>query len=195
MSGCKDETIKGFNGYLKELRSKHSGDMRFTLTQFDSIAVDIIHDAVPLKDVVPLDSETYQPRASTPLYDAIGKTVRATEKQAGEKYKVLFVTLTDGLENASSEWDQKSIRELIKEKEDKSHWTFAHIGVGANGWSAATSYAQGTVSAANVLRSDHKNTAKMYRKLSRQTVSYACSASAGGQSVSGFWKGHDQDEE
>lgn len=190
MAACKDETIKGFNGYIEELSKQKNGEIRFTLTQFDSIAVDIVHDAVPLNRVARLTDETYTPRANTPLYDAIGKTVRATEKQAGETYKVLFVTLTDGLENASSEWHEEAIRQLIKEREDKDHWTFAHIGVGANGWASTARYSAGTKSASNVLKIQPKQTKQVYRSFARATRSYACNASAGGQSVSALWSGH-----
>lgn len=186
MSACRDETIKGFNGYIKGLREDGS-NMRFTLTQFDSIDIDIVHDAVPLGEVKMLNEETYEPRAQTPLYDAIGKTVRATEAKAGEKYKVLFVTLTDGQENASSEWTRQTINDLIKEKEEKDHWTFAHIGVGANGWAAAQAYSVGTRSFSNVLKTDHKNTAQDYHKLGKRSVMYARCATNSLSSVKHFW--------
>jgi len=39
MDQCLAETIRGFNGYIKELRVKEDGTMRFTLTQFDSIGM------------------------------------------------------------------------------------------------------------------------------------------------------------
>lgn len=190
MANCKDETIKGFNGYIDELSKQKNGGMLFTLTQFDSIAVDIVHDAVPLNRVARLTDETYAPRANTPLYDAIGKTIRATESKAGEKYKVMFVTLTDGLENASSEWNEETVRALIKDKEDNAHWTFAHIGVGANGWAATERLARGTISAANVLKIKPSQTKKAYRSFARATHSYACNAGASGQSVSHLWSGH-----
>lgn len=190
MADCKDETIKGFNGYIDELRSKKNGEMRFTLTQFDSIAVDIVHDAVPLGSVDHLTNESYQPRASTPLYDAIGKTIRATEQKSGSKFKVLFVTLTDGLENASSEWTSESIKKLMKEKEDNDHWTFAHIGVGANGWDATTRLAAGTRSASNVLKIDPKHTKQAYRSFAGATMAYCTSTDNVHLSAQNLWQGH-----
>lgn len=193
MASCKDETIKGFNGYIEKLKEENL-DMVFTLTQFDSISIDIIHDAVPVNRVAKLTDETYTPRANTPLYDAIGKTVAATEKSAGEKYKVLFVTLTDGQENASSEWNLESIRQLIKRKEDQDHWTFAHIGVGANGWAATRSYAMGTQSLSNVVHSEPGQEKKLYRAFAGVTMSYAANPGAGGQSVNAIWKGSELDE-
>jgi uncharacterized protein YegL len=189
MASCKDETIKGFNGYIDSLKDKKAEQIVFTLTQFDSIAVDIIHDAVPLNRVQKLNEETYQPRANTPLYDAIGKTIRATEQSAGDKYKVLFVTLTDGQENASSEWNEKTVKDLIKEKESEDHWTFAHIGVGANGWEAARRISVGTLSSSNVLNIDPKDTGKTYRRMSAMTMSYCADTSNVSRSAQNLWKG------
>lgn len=171
MASCQQETISGFNGYLDGLK----GDMRFTLTQFDSQGIDIIHDAVPLKEVKKLTSETYVPRGGTPLYDAIGKTVRATEEKS-KGCNVLFVTLTDGEENSSSEWNKDTIQNLIKEMEGKG-WTFAHIGVGVDGFAATQSYSVGTQSASNVLRSAQNDSKGRFRSLAKATMMY-CSASA-----------------
>ena len=189
MAACKDETIKGFNGYIDKLRKNKNGEMRFTLTQFDSIAVDIIHDAEPLEKVRKLNNDTYKPRAGTPLYDAIGKTIRATEQSAGSKYKVLFVTLTDGKENASSEWNEKTIKELIKEKENKNHWTFVHIGVGANGWDAAHRMSVGTRSAANVLNINIADTGETYSRMACMTRGFSADLSNVAESATNLWKG------
>lgn len=195
MAQCRDETIKGFNGYLKELKSKAKEKIHFSLTQFDSIGIDLIHDAVPLKEVQELNLDTYEPRAQTSLYDAIGKTIRAIEKKAADKFQVLFVTLTDGLENASSEWNQATIKSLIQEKESKDHWTFAHIGVGANGWAATTALAAGTQSASNVLQINPKDTVKTYARFASTTRCYASNSAAGGQSVNNLWSGTKSEED
>ena len=175
MLQCQDETINGFNTYLKELKSKDHGNMRFTLTQFDSVSVDVIHDGVPLAQVKKLTDETFAPRAFTPLYDAIGKTIRATEAKATGKYKVLFVTLTDGQENSSHEWKQGTVNALIKEKEEKAHWTFAYIGVGKEGWAASQTISAGTMSSSNILRSTHADTGKAYARFAGATACYASS--------------------
>jgi uncharacterized protein YegL len=175
MDQCLAETIRGFNGYIKELRDKEDGTMRFTLTQFDSIGIDILHNADPLKEVKELNPENYSPRGYTPLYDAIGRTIRQTEKQAASKYKVLFVSLTDGLENSSTEWTSDSVKVLIKIKEEKDHWTFAYIGVGPQGWLATSKLAHGTIGASNVLCATHQDTGKVYAQFAGVTRSYACS--------------------
>ena len=188
METCRAETISGFNGYLDELNKKKN-TLRFTLTQFDSISVDLLYDAVLLKDVDKLTTKTYVPRGNTPLYDAMGVTIRATEKKAGEKYDVLFVVLTDGLENASSDWDQAKINQLIKDKE-KETWTFAYIGVGPHGWAASNTISAGTISAHNVMRSsaDPKARKRDFTNFAKVTACYTgMKRSAGGQSVGCIW--------
>ena len=198
MTQCLDETIIGFNTYLKELKTKDTGKMRFTLTQFDSVSVDVVHDAVPLSKVKPLNEENFAPRSFTPLYDAIGKTIRATEAKATGKYKVLFVTLTDGQENASKEWKKDTINSLIKEKEEKAAWTFAYIGVGKEGWAASVILSAGTFSASNILRSTYKTTPKAYARLAGATAAYACSTgnvSCSGQNMWGPDASTDKEED
>lgn len=193
MASCQQETISGFNGYLDGLK----GDMKFTLTQFDSQGIDIIHDAVPIKEVKKLTSSTYVPRGGTPLYDAIGKTVRATEEKA-KGHNVLFVTLTDGEENSSSEWNKDTIQKLIKEMEGKG-WTFAHIGVGMDGFSATQSYSAGTQSASNVMHSAQNDSKGRFSGLARATMLYCTSSTLAGSEglgpVNKLWEqGVDEEE-
>jgi uncharacterized protein YegL len=190
MEACAQETRKGFDGYIDTLKKDPSFlTMRFTLTQFDSQEVEIVHNAVELSEVKPLD---FKPRGGTPLFDAIGKTIRATEKKAGDKYKVLFVTLTDGDENSSSEWRQDTVNKLIKEMEEKHAWTFAHIGVGISGWNAGNQYLAGAQSFSNNMKSSYAGTGAQYSALVGATNCVA--RSAGGQSVKHLWQAADEDE-
>jgi len=169
MANCKQETIKGYNAYVDALRKSPS--MRMTLVQFDSAGIDTVQAAVPIKDAIRLDDDNYIPRALTPLYDAVGATIENTKKKAKE-CDVLFVTLTDGLENASTNWSYEKIQHAITECEANG-WAFAHIGVGANGWAAGQSMYAGTQSIGNVLRTDGKNIARSMARAGGQAVHYA----------------------
>ena len=136
MLSVKQETISGFNEYLQTLKSqKKSKKIKFTLTKFNSDKVEVVYDAIKLKNVKSLDDENYQPAAMTPLYDAIGKTVRSIERQSKEG-KVLIVIQTDGHENYSKEYDRKGVFDLIEEKK-KDGWTFAFLGADQDAWLAA----------------------------------------------------------
>lgn len=128
MMSIKDKTISDFKEYLQTIRSEKGV---FTLTKFNSNKVEVVYTK-PIKDVPELTTETYKPTDSTPLYDAIGKTVKTLEANEG-KQDILVVVLTDGEENASKEYDKKAIQALMKEKESKG-WTFVYLGVGAAAW-------------------------------------------------------------
>lgn len=131
MMSIKDKTIKDFNEYLQEVKRAKS-DAVFTLTKFNANKVEVVYTKKPLKEVPALTASTYNPTDSTPLYDAIGRTVKALEVDEG-KQEILVVILTDGEENASKEYDKKAIKALMKEKETKG-WTFVYLGVGEAAW-------------------------------------------------------------
>ena len=80
MEGIKDETISGFNGYLDALEREAGDLVAFTLLQFDSHSIDTLYTGAKLSEVARLTSETYQPRARTPLIDACVKTIKVTEE-------------------------------------------------------------------------------------------------------------------
>ena len=106
-----------------------------TLIQFDNQDPhEVITNAVPLAEVVPLSEATFVPRGGTPLFDAIGATVadatiRVEQLAAAgdEPEDIVVVILTDGLENASVEYDRAQVFDLIKKREAQG-WTFVYIG-------------------------------------------------------------------
>jgi len=170
MGTCRDEAISGFNSYVDGLGK--SPNIRFTLVQFDSVSIDEIHSAVPINKVEKLDHNNYIPRAMTPLHDAVGRTIKSTQKHAKGK-RVVFATLTDGHENASEEWDALTIKAEIRRREKEDDWTFVHIGVGTEGWDAAQRLASGTRSVGNVLHTNSANLKRSIGKAGVQTVAYA----------------------
>lgn len=193
--GKKTEAIRGFNAYIDNLGKENPKGMVMTLVQFDTQGIDILHDATPIREVNRLTELTFVPRGGTPLYDAMGKTIRATEAKVKGKYKVLFVTLTDGEENSSEEWTQATINSLIKEKESRDNWTFAHIGVGPQGWSAADKIAIGTASLSNVLKIKPKGTRKAFAAFAQASRCYAVSTDNLSATTTDLWAGNKDAEE
>lgn len=175
MSSCRDDTIGGFNEYIKAIKEgKASDKSKFTMVQFDSGGIDTLYDNAKVKDVKPLTNETYVPRAQTPLYDAIGKTIhRMLEAKAKD---VLFTILTDGQENDSREYGFKALKDLMKECEEKHGWNFSFVGMGMDSWTAVEQLAVGTRSASNFIKIS-KDPASIKRSFARaggQSVTYAC---------------------
>lgn len=195
MESVKKETISGFNSYLDGLKDI-KGKTSITVVQFDSQSIDKLCDGVNVKDAPRLNGEDYQPRAWTPLYDALAKTIVSTKEKANGE-KVLFVTLTDGQENASTEWNDKKVKDLMKEREEKDEWTFAYIGIGPDGWASMRDISSGLKSASNVMNIPQtgKGVSNSYRSLARATAMYACSVGSG--QTANFWGGDkdsDKDE-
>ena len=127
MRSCKTETIDSINQYIQELK-KETIDGIFTLSTFDSQAIDIPIRRVPVTEMSLLNQDILIPRGGTPLYDAIGAAVFDLEqfKYADSEKKVLVI-VTDGLENASQEYTSDAIKKTIEEK-TKEGWLIIYLG-------------------------------------------------------------------
>ncbi|MFS8910172.1 VWA domain-containing protein, partial [Synechococcus sp. H60.3] len=133
MEAIRDDTIGGFNAFLQQQKAE-PGFATLTLVQFDSQdPYEVIHHFKPIAEVPELTRETYVPRASTPLLDAIGRGINDLESslsklgEADRPARVLMVVVTDGQENASREFRKEQIEKMIKEKTEKDGWQFVFL--------------------------------------------------------------------
>jgi hypothetical protein len=133
MESIRDDTIGGFNAFLSE-QKQQPGKATLTLVQFDSQdPYEVIHQVKTIKEVSELTRETYVPRASTPLLDAIGRGINDLEKSVADMKeddrpsKVVLVVITDGQENASREFRRDQILKMINEKEKLHGWQFVFL--------------------------------------------------------------------
>jgi hypothetical protein len=142
MESVKDETISGYNAFIRE--QKEAGDnASLSLVQFDSQSIDMLQEFTPIIGVPDLDSHTFQPRGMTPLLDALGKTVNSTGKsleaipEANRPDKVVFVVVTDGQENASHEFDKARIKAMIEHQTNVYQWSFVYLGANQDAFTEA----------------------------------------------------------
>jgi Mg-chelatase subunit ChlD len=134
MESIASDVIGGFNQFLRDQKAD-GDDVRMTLVQFDNHdPFEILADASPIKKVKALTNTTFKPRGQTPLYDAVARgIIHARARQAevrgggGEGETILFVIFTDGHENASREFNQRSVFEMI-ETAKAQDWTFVFMG-------------------------------------------------------------------
>lgn len=133
MSRLRTDLIGGVNQFLADQRAQ-PGKCRLTLAKFAPYTV--LHDAVKIADVPDLRPEQYIPNSMTPLLDAEGQAIRAAmaradaRKAAGKREEaVLFVTYTDGAENASCEFTFEALSALKADRE-AAGWTFLYLGAG-----------------------------------------------------------------
>ncbi len=126
MQQNRDAHQEGIKQFVKE-QGELEGEVRFTLVQFDSQApFEVVYEQL-LPDAVP--DYQLQPRGMTPLYDAIGKTVqhiRGLIEPLQPKPQTILVIVTDGLENASTEWTKQAVQELLAECEQQD-WSVVYL--------------------------------------------------------------------
>ena len=131
MESCKESTVAGFNEFIRTQREL-PGEAIVKLVQFDD-QYETVFD-VNLKSCPELTQNTFVPRGSTALLDAQGRTIVELGKELAalpeqdRPSKVIVVTLTDGLENASKHYNIQQIGELIREQRDKYSWDFVFLG-------------------------------------------------------------------
>lgn len=140
MRSCQSDAEGGVNHFISE-QKKADGNANLTLMQFDSI-VETVHCG---KDIREVGTYTLSPRGSTALLDAVGRAINETGirlsnmKEEDRPGFVVFVIVTDGQENSSSEFDRQQIRDMIQHQEEKYKWQFTFLGANAESFSQAAS--------------------------------------------------------
>lgn len=132
MHGLTGDTIGGYNALLEE-QKKQEGEANITTVLFDDRYI-VLHDREDIRKVSPLTDKEYCPMGTTAMLDAIGKTlVSVGQKLAAMKEEerpglVSVTIITDGYENASREYDWKTVQSMIREQKEKYNWIFTFIG-------------------------------------------------------------------
>lgn len=175
MGSCKADVIGGFNQLLEKQR-KVDGTATLTLAQFDN-EYELLSDMVELSTVAQLTNQTYVPRGSTALLDAIGKTIVDTESKIlgmDEKDRpenVIFVIITDGEENSSHQTSRDQAMEMINSHRAEKQWEFVFIGANQDAIQGGESIGVRASSALNYAASP-EGTRVMYATLSDSLTSY-----------------------
>lgn len=186
MSGLESDTIGGFNSMLKK-QQKEEGIATVSTVLFDN-HYDLIHDRFDINTVKPLTDKEYFVEGTTALMDAIGKTinkiVRVQKHQTDDNKadKVLFVIITDGMENASREFTAQQIRSMIKKEQDQYGWEFIFLGANIDAVETARNYGIREDRAVNY-HADSKGTEVNY-----DSVSKAISELRACSSISSEWR-------
>ena len=139
MSSIRGATVSGFNEYLNKLQ-KNKVNVAFNMTLFDDDCTTQRYHMTPIKEVRPLNEESYVPCGMTPLYDHAVSTIEKLAEEVKEiegTVAVSVVIMTDGLENASKLHNEKCLRDLIKKLEKKGNWTFAYMGANQDSYAVA----------------------------------------------------------
>lgn len=136
-----DDSIGGLNAFLEE-QKKLSDEATISIALFDH-EYELFQDVIDIKNVENLTRKNWQPRGSTALYDAIGKSVNDLKnkfaKLGDEKPdKVLICVVTDGYENSSREFTSDIVKKLITDCETKDDWAFVYLGANQDAFDVGT---------------------------------------------------------
>lgn len=158
MCGSEADTIGGFNSFIEKER-KNELNTNVTTILFDD-KYEVLYKRKSISDVEKLTEKEYFVRGTTALLDAIGKTITSLDKEIDNK--VLFVIMTDGMENASVEFSKSQIRNMIN-----SHkWEFIFLGADIDSYSEAGSIGIAKSRVANYEKSS-RGIERVYSSLSK----------------------------
>jgi Mg-chelatase subunit ChlD len=143
MNAIQMDAIGGFNAFLAD-QKKVPGGATLSLIGFDD-RYEIWQEWKPIQDVPELTTQTFVPRGSTALLDAIGRTINETGKklesmaEMDRPERVICVILTDGYENASKQFNMQQIAEMIANQTDTYKWTFIFLAANLDAIATASS--------------------------------------------------------
>ena len=173
MSGLESDTIGGYNSMLKKQKEK-PGDVKVTTVLFDD-QYEILHNGLEMKDVKPITEREYYVRGTTALLDAIGKTINKMinlQKCTPEKNRakqVLFVIITDGMENASKEYSSNKVKSMVDFQKEKYGWEFIFLGANIDAYETAEGFGINKDRAVNY-HADEKGTNLNYEVLNETII-------------------------
>lgn len=140
MSSVREDAQGGVNTFIKE-QVNQPGEALITLVQFDT-EYEFLHRGVPVAEI---PAYKLVPRGMTALLDAVGRAINETGErlsQINEEARpglVVFVVMTDGLENSSREFTKTQIKEMITRQQDEFSWQFTFLGANQDAFAEAGS--------------------------------------------------------
>ncbi len=200
MGVIADDVVDGFNHWLRE-QQEVGGDAVVTLVYFDSVDLhDVVLDAVPVAEVLPLDHRSFTPRGATPLLDATHLVIRRARQRERDRAArglpaehVVVTTITDGHENASTQRTIADIRRKVAKRE-RSGWTFAFLSAALDAYGEARSlgYRDGNIQS---FAADDQGVALAFSSLSQGTANLRVQRRSGSADDAGEVWGEDKPAE
>jgi hypothetical protein len=129
MEAVREDAEGGVNAFLRE-QAQQPGEALLTLVQFDT-EYEFVHKGISVKDA---PAYKLVPRGCTALLDAVGRAINETGDRLAKMAEtdrpglVVFVIVTDGLENSSHEFTKVKVQEMIDRQQNQYHWQFTFPG-------------------------------------------------------------------
>lgn len=172
MAHLSESTIQGINNFISEQKAV-PGTANATLTLFDH-EVEIPLNNVSLTDFPVVNNKIYKTRGTTALLDALGTAIDSFGLQLSSLDEnkrpstVIFLVITDGLENASCKYSRSAVAEKIKHQQDVYGWKFVFMGASLDSVKEAQSLG---VSSCDMYTASASGTLNSYSRMSSVTKS------------------------
>jgi hypothetical protein len=172
MYATKDDAEGGLRKFVEEQKNV-PGSARLTFYRFD----DVVERVFEARDIHAVEEAELrlEPRNMTALLDAMGRAIdevgkRLADADDGDRpSKVIFVTVTDGMENASRHFSKQGVFDRVARQRDVYKWEF--VFVGANQDAIATAATLGVAPQAALSYAPTKRgTAAVYSSLSNNVA-------------------------
>ena len=187
MSGYEADTIGGFNATI-EKQKKLDGTCYVSTVMFANQS-EVIHDRVNLDEIQKMTEDDYQVGGGTALLDAIGRSiyhignVHKYARPEDVPEHTIFIITTDGMENASRQYDSSTIKRMISRQQEKYGWEFIFLAANIDAVETADRIGIRRERAANY-RQDRDGMRNSYEAMSEAIISVRCAESLD----SGAWR-------
>lgn len=185
MGSIYAQALSGANETLNTIRLSQKEDssltQNLTFVTFDSGSnhpdVREIISLRPISEVKDLTEGDYRPRGGTPLYDAMGISIKKLSEHVKEGDHVLVTVITDGYENSSRYYSASMVKEMVESLRAKG-WVFTYIGANQNsvevagglGIHNAMDFAQDATGAKMMWEKMNSGRREYYKKASRMRM-------------------------
>lgn len=187
MKGLESDTIRGFHSMI-ERQKKQKGKVRVTVVLFDDVCEEL-YFRKKIKKIPEMTEKEYFVRGCTALLDAMGRTlyrlIRVEKEKKGSKSQVIFVIITDGLENSSREYTYGAIKKII-ERQKKKGWEFLFLGANMDAVREAANF--GISSDRSVTFCNDREGVALNYEVVGDAISSIRSASEQNSAIDGSWK-------
>lgn len=139
-----ESTINSFNSFIDEQKTAKKQTILTTVLFNDKY--EILHNNKDIRTIEPLTANDYIADSTTSLNDTLGAILTQEEKiyihlSKNEKpSKVIFVIITDGLDNTSHFYSSQKIKEIIGSRKEMYNWEFLFFGANICSKEAAEAY-------------------------------------------------------
>jgi hypothetical protein len=186
MASIANDMVGGIKTFLQKEKETND-ETKVSFYQFDD-KYDVVFEDKDIKETLDI---TLNPRGSTALLDALGRTIVSVGEKLSKMdekdrpNRVLFLVITDGYENSSKEFSSEVVKEKVKHQRETYAWDFVFLGAGEDavlaqhaGLGIGASSSKGFARSSDAITSTWNSVSEnyqTYKKLNRADVqTYGC---------------------